>query len=86
MPSTIHRVKPLMKQTTVYLPDELKHQLKMTAKRENRTEASVIREALAEAFARRDVRPTVPLFEEGWGDPTLAERVDEILEELHFGS
>ena len=39
---------PLMKQTTVYLPEELKHDLKMTAKRENRTEASIIREALEE--------------------------------------
>lgn len=82
----MHSTIPLMKQTTVYLPEELKHQLKMTAERENRTEASIVREALEDAFARRDVRPTAPLFEEGWGDPTLAERVDEILEEQRFGS
>lgn len=76
---------PLMKQTTIYLPEELKHDLKMTAKRENRTEASIIREALEEALARRERRPNLPLFEDDWGDPTLAERVDEILEELRFG-
>ena len=86
MPSTIPFVKPLMKQTTVYLPEELKHDLKMAAKQENRTEASIIREALEEALARREKRPNFPLFEDGWGDPTLAERVDEILEELRFGS
>ena len=30
--------------------------------------------------------PEVPLFSEGWGDPTLAERVDELLGETGFGS
>ena len=44
-----------------------------------------MREALAEALRRRDVAPTTPLFTEGWGDPTLAERVDELLAETGFG-
>lgn len=33
-----------------------------------------------------DAAPTVPLFSEGWGDPTLAERVDELLAETGFGT
>ncbi len=44
-----------------------------------------MREALEEALRRRDVAPTVPLFSKGWGDPTLAERVDEVLAETGFG-
>ena len=34
---------------------------------------------------RREVSPTVPLFAEGWGDPTIVERVDELLAETGFG-
>lgn len=33
-----------------------------------------------------DAAPTVPLLSEGWGDPTLAERVDELLAETGFGT
>ena len=74
-----------MKQTTVYLPDELKHRLEQAARRERRTEASIVRQALDEALRLADVAPTVPLFSEGWGDPTLAERVDDLLAETGFG-
>ena len=74
-----------MKQTTVYLPDELKNRLEQAARRERRTEASIVREALDEALRLRDVAPTAPLFSEGWGDPTLAERVDDLLAETGFG-
>ncbi|WP_420443616.1 ribbon-helix-helix protein, CopG family [Candidatus Poriferisodalis sp.] len=75
-----------MKQTTVYLPDDLKQRLEQAAHEDGRSEASIVREALEETLGRRDVRPTVPLFDDDWGDPTLAERVDEILAETGFGS
>lgn len=75
-----------MKQTTVYLPEELKQRLRAAAEQDGRTEASIVREALEEALSRREVRPTLPLFEDDWGDPTLAERVDELLAEHGFGS
>ena len=74
-----------MKQTTIYLPDDLKERLELAAQQERRTEAAIVREALADALNRREVSPTVPLFAEGWGDPTLAERVDELLAETGFG-
>lgn len=71
-----------MKRTTIYLPEDLKRRLEQVARRERRTEADVIREALADAPAMRErPRPTVPLSEAGLGDPTIAERVDELLAE-----
>lgn len=75
-----------MRQTTIYLPDDLKRRLQQAARRDRRTEASIVREALDEALQRREVAPTAPLFAEGWGDSTLAERVDELLAESGFGT
>jgi len=72
-------------QTTVYLPEDLKRRLEEAAKRESRTEASIVREAVENALEGREVPPTVPLFAEGWGDPMLAERVDQLLAETGFG-
>ena len=72
--------------TTVYFPDDLKRRLEETAARESRTEASIRREAVATALdSREGSSPTVPLFD-GWGDPTLAERVDDLLAETGFGT
>lgn len=69
-----------MKRTTVYLPDELKAALKRTAVAQGKSEAEVVRSALASATADQAYpSPKVPLFETG--DPTLAERVDEELAE-----
>ena len=69
-----------MTKTTIYLPKELKRQIKEAAKRESRSEAEIIREAIANAMRERTPpAPTLPLFEEGLGDPTIAERVDELL-------
>lgn len=69
-----------VKRTTVYLPDDLKAALERTAERERRTEADIIRESLATALAARErPRPRVPLGNYSLGDPTIAERVDEIL-------
>lgn len=69
-----------MKRTTVYLPDDLKAALERTAERERRTEADIIRESLAAALSGRErPRPRVPLGNYSLGDPSIAERVDEIL-------
>lgn len=69
-----------MKRTTVYLPDELKAALKRTAAAQGKSEAEVMRSALASATADQAYpSPKVPLFESG--DATLAERVDEELAE-----
>lgn len=74
-----------MKRTTIYLPDDLKLRLEQAAKQDRCTEAAIVRKTLDEALRRREVSPTVPLFAEGWGDPTLADRVDELLAEFGFG-
>jgi hypothetical protein len=67
-----------MRRTTVYLPDELKAALERTAAANGKSEAEVIRDALAVATAEHAyARPRIPLFDSG--DGTLAERVDEEL-------
>lgn len=75
-----------VRQTTIYLPDDLKRRLEQAARQDRRSEASIVRDALEEALERREVAPTVPLFIKGWGDPTLAERVDELLADAGFGT
>ena len=72
-----------MNKTTVYLPDELKQSLRRMAAASGRSEAELIREAIA-ALARTADRPRPhgPLFSSG--DPTLSEHVDEAL--AGFGS
>lgn len=68
--------------TTIYLPDDLKAAVERTARAEGRTEADVIREAIADALRRRRrPDPRIPLVEDGLGDPSIAERVDELLAE-----
>lgn len=70
-----------MKKTTVYLPDELKRRLEAAARAEDRSEADVIRDAITAAVARHGAAsPRVPLTGKGLGDPTVAERVDELLD------
>ena len=69
-----------MKKTTIYLPDELKAALERVAVAEGQSEAELIRTALREKIAAvSSTRPTIPLSSAGLGDPTLAERVDELL-------
>ena len=69
-----------MKKTTVYLPDELKRDLKRAAAQSGRSEAELIRMGV-ESIVELELtpKPRIPLFSSG--DPTLAERVDEILAE-----
>jgi hypothetical protein len=70
-----------MKKTTVYLPDGLKAALERSAITERRSEAELIREAIAEKLEGLErPRPHVPLSSEGLGDPLAAERVDDLLD------
>lgn len=62
----------------MYLPKELKQRIKAAARRERRSEAAVIRSAL-DQYAQPRRRPRAGVFSSG--DPTLAERVDDLLEE-----
>ncbi|HWB71748.1 MAG TPA: CopG family transcriptional regulator [Egibacteraceae bacterium] len=68
-----------MVKTTLYLPEELKAELERVAQMEQRSEADVIREALAELLRRR-TRPKPRLGLGASDDQTLASRVDEALE------
>jgi Ribbon-helix-helix protein, copG family len=69
-----------MVKTTVYLPEELKKRVEETARLERKSEAEVIRAAVREYTQQRArPRPTFPVFASG--DPSLAERVDELLAE-----
>ncbi len=72
--STIHRVK----KTTVYLPDELKHDLARLAAASGRSEAEIIRQAI-ESLARTSgqPRPKGALFASG--DESLSEGADAAL-------
>ena len=68
-----------MIKTTLYLPDDLKRALERRAEEEGRPEAEIVREALRTMLTTK-LRPTVPLFDDGLGDPTASERVDELLD------
>lgn len=69
-----------MKRTSVYLEEHAKRELERLARRTGRSEAELIREAVAMLlFTQERRRPTLPLFRSG--DSTLAERVDEELEQ-----
>jgi Arc/MetJ-type ribon-helix-helix transcriptional regulator len=71
-----------VKRTTLYLPDDLKARLEAAARTEGRTEADVIREALARALDERVAsRPRLPLTEPTGKPTNWAERVDELLAE-----
>ena len=74
-----------MKKTTIYLPERLRKELKAVAEHDGRSEAAIIREALEIGLGTYRRKPNLPLFEGDWGDPALAERVDELLEALRFG-
>jgi predicted transcriptional regulator len=75
-----------MTKTSVYLPEDLKHELTLVARRRGRSEAELIREAIARLVAEEGQdrpRPKAGLFTSN--DPALADRVDEVLAE-GFGS
>lgn len=67
-----------MNKTTVYLPERLKLALERVAASTGRSEAEVIREAIAEAVASSEpVQPRGALFASG--DALLSESVDAAL-------
>jgi hypothetical protein len=68
-----------MHKTTVYLPDDLKTRVTRVAKEQQRSEADVIRTALAEYTTRERPTPRLPLARGGKATND-AERVDELLE------
>lgn len=71
----------LMKKTTIYLPDELKELVEAVARAAGRSEADVIRDAIAVAVAvRRAPEPRNPLPGMSLGDPSVAERASELLD------
>jgi hypothetical protein len=70
-----------MRKMTLYLPDELKVALERYAKERGTSEAVVVREALAAVISSAErPKPRLPLTGQALGDPSLAERVDELLE------
>ena len=71
-----------MVKTTIYLPDELKRQIERTAREKGRSEADVIRDAISAAIAPPAAQPRIPLVRSGLGDPSIASRVDELLDEF----
>jgi hypothetical protein len=67
-----------MEKTTVYLPADLKRELRRASRASGRSEAELIREGIGLVTgAHRMAEPRLPLFESG--QPDLAERVDEAL-------
>jgi Arc/MetJ-type ribon-helix-helix transcriptional regulator len=69
-----------MERTTVYLPRELKRALSRMARRQGRSEAALLREAVERLTSGQDApAPRLPLGR-GRG-PSIAERVDEVLKE-----
>jgi len=72
-----------MKKTTLYLPDDLKQRVEAIARQKKRSEATIIRDAIAAAVDElAPPRPTIPLSYRGLGDHLLSERVDEALEDF----
>jgi hypothetical protein len=69
-----------MKKTTLYLPDGLKQRVKSKARKEGRSEADVMRDAITAAVGQAPVRPTVPLFDFELPDPTMAQHIDDFLD------
>lgn len=68
----------VMQKTTVYLPDDLKAALEHAAAETRRTESEIIREGLRLILAQRQPPPPRSgIFDSG--DPSLSERVDELL-------
>jgi hypothetical protein len=64
-----------MRKTTLYLPDEVKAAVEAEARRSGRSEAEVIRSAVAAAVKPVQPKPRAGLFS---GEP-IARRVDELL-------
>jgi len=67
-----------MKTAVVHFPEELKADLERVAESEGRTEEDLILEGVRRVVELHGAPPPrIPLFSSG--DPTLAERTDELL-------
>jgi plasmid stability protein len=67
-----------MIKTTLYLPEDLKDEIKRAAAEKGSSEAELIRETLRSGLAGRTrPKPQTGIFDSG--DPYLAEKVDELL-------
>ncbi|MEV4833644.1 hypothetical protein AB0K05_03920 [Nonomuraea sp. NPDC049486] len=72
---------------SLYLPEDMKQRVAEAARAHHMSEDAYMREAIArmlgaEVLTERP-RPTLPLFDSG--DPSLARRVDEIMEDFDPG-
>jgi hypothetical protein len=76
-----------MVKTTLYLPDDLKRDLERVAKRRGISEAELYRQALRAATVEEVPKPEVGFLDSGRkpGEPGMARRVDELLDETGFG-
>ena len=70
-----------MKRTTIFVPVALEHDLQLYARRERRSAASVVREAVTEYLAVRQADVPLPSFAGAFdsGRSDTAERHEEIL-------
>lgn len=69
-----------MHKTTIYLPDDLRMALRRMARIRRRSEADLVREAIANLTKCTEApEPRLPLFRAS--GPPIAERVDEELAE-----
>ena len=69
-----------MVKTSVYLPDDLKERLAQAAQVSGESEAHIIRSALEQWLAQLLSRPQSQLLGSiRFGDPDLADKIDEIL-------
>ncbi|GAA3686793.1 hypothetical protein GCM10022224_059670 [Nonomuraea antimicrobica] len=70
-------------EVSLYLPEDIKHRVAEAARAHGMSEDAYMREAIRRALSEEIVgerpRPRLPLFDSG--DPTMAERVDDILAE-----
>lgn len=81
MPSLPRGYHTHMVKTTVYLPEQTKQRLARAAVRRHRSEAELIRDAIEQLLQSEPPvrRPALGIFDSG--DPSFAERADEILAE-----
>jgi hypothetical protein len=70
-----------MVKTTVYLPDDLKQRLEEAARVSGESEARIIRSAIEEWLETLLPRPEPHWGSIEFGDPKLAEQVDDALAE-----
>jgi hypothetical protein len=70
-----------MVKTTVYLPEDVKQRLEEAARVSGNSEARIIRSAIEEWLETLVPRPTPHWGAIEFGDPRLAERVDDLLAE-----